>query len=386
MKVLYYTPFFSGDCEPRFARMHDLWHFMSRNNLDFDCEILAATGINLQKQSPGEVNARVPLSFLDSLVSAEGIKGKSGGFLKFIKKPFLRRYLEKADFDVFHPIAHTSFLRSLLPWLEKEEIKTVLGPNLLGYFPQRRGSRWDLNEANLKERIKKKKEYRLKKEVVNGESVDQLLALGRYHKQLLDGILETEKKIELLTPAVDPKFFGPSGEKYETEADFVVLYVGKFTQYKGIDVFLEALELLKQETDINFKAVLCGSGPYNPLTNHPNLKENLDIRGYVPRENIAKYYRGADVYVHPSIDEVGAGTMIESLACGTPCIATDRLGFREYDFQNVCRFFEPRNSNHLREKLKSFYERKYEKVKVKSLDYLLDNKLVKEIQQIYQGL
>ncbi|MFH1003120.1 MAG: glycosyltransferase, partial [Chloroflexota bacterium] len=53
------------------------------------------------------------------------------------------------------------------------------------------------------------------------------------------------------------------------------------------------------------------------------LGGSVTFRGLVPQEDLPDYYRAADVSVVPSYYESFSLVALESLACGTPVVATD---------------------------------------------------------------
>ncbi|MEM1646441.1 MAG: glycosyltransferase, partial [Ignisphaera sp.] len=60
------------------------------------------------------------------------------------------------------------------------------------------------------------------------------------------------------------------------------------------------------------------------------LKENIKMLGFIDSWDLLHVYNAADVTVVPSYSEGGPLITPESLACGTPVIATDVGGNAEY--------------------------------------------------------
>lgn len=91
----------------------------------------------------------------------------------------------------------------------------------------------------------------------------------------------------------------------------VSLFVGRVSYEKNIATFLDL--------DVPGTKVVCGVGPLEA-----ELKERYpQVRwlGLLPREELAKVYAAADVFVMPSRSETFGLVMLEAMACGTPVAA-----------------------------------------------------------------
>jgi glycosyltransferase involved in cell wall biosynthesis len=57
--------------------------------------------------------------------------------------------------------------------------------------------------------------------------------------------------------------------------------------------------------------------------------------GWLPREDLCKYYSAADVFVYTSLYEGFGLPPLEAMACGCPVVMTDSLGSRDYAVPDV---------------------------------------------------
>lgn len=122
------------------------------------------------------------------------------------------------------------------------------------------------------------------------------------------------------------------------EQDIVVLFCGRFVPEKGISQLLEAFDRLIEHKDI--KLLLIGSANYskNIVTNYSkaiiekaNKMENVVLLGYVPNEEMPKYYSVSDIITIPSLCHEAAGLVaIEGMAAGSPLIITQSGSMVEY--------------------------------------------------------
>lgn len=115
--------------------------------------------------------------------------------------------------------------------------------------------------------------------------------------------------------------------------DFVILFVGRFSEEKGIKFLCQAILELKKNKDLKFKAILVGDGPEREeITTfiHTHRLEKIIITpGWVSPSELKDYYSAADVFVGPSVREALGLVFIEALASGTPIIATKTGGIKD---------------------------------------------------------
>jgi D-inositol-3-phosphate glycosyltransferase len=108
----------------------------------------------------------------------------------------------------------------------------------------------------------------------------------------------------------------------------IILFVGRIVPLKGIEKLLKAMTYLK---DNKFKLIIVGGDEYSnhevnrlkKLTRRLHLKDSVVFLNSIDQKILPYYYSAADVCVIPSYLESFGLTALESLACGTPVVATD---------------------------------------------------------------
>lgn len=121
-------------------------------------------------------------------------------------------------------------------------------------------------------------------------------------------------------------------------SDKVILYAGRLVESKGV---LELFEALRQIGKKNVSLLVIGSSWYgnNVLSDFEkklhdeadNICGKIIFVGYVPHNEMSKYYSVSDICVFPSKAPETAGLVqLESMACKKMTIVSDSGGMPEY--------------------------------------------------------
>ncbi len=161
------------------------------------------------------------------------------------------------------------------------------------------------------------------------------------------------KKISSIPCGVDEKTFVKTESALERknlrralglpENAFICLFVGRISTRKGCDLLFDAWDIILKNDKNDFYLVLVG-----PYGDHLFMKEeqrkfdeqvqkcaksaaqrNMQFKGKVEIEEIARYFKVVDCFVFPSRTEGFGIVTIEAMACGVPVIATRIQGVTE---------------------------------------------------------
>jgi glycosyltransferase involved in cell wall biosynthesis len=106
----------------------------------------------------------------------------------------------------------------------------------------------------------------------------------------------------------------------------ILLTVRRLVARMGIENLITAMHTVVQKFP-NVLLLIGGTGylqeDLQNMISQYNLRENVIILGFISEENLPNYYQAANFFVLPTLTYEGFGLVtIESLACGTPVIAT----------------------------------------------------------------
>ena len=136
-----------------------------------------------------------------------------------------------------------------------------------------------------------------------------------------------------------------------SEQDFVILYVGRIMEIKGV---LELMQAVIGLEDAHIKLMIMGSansGKWAFSSYEKKVKklaaQNRDqiiFTGYVDNAEVPLYASVADVQCVPTLTEEAAGlVLLEAMAEGLPLIATKSGGVMEYVDRNTALLIEREN-------------------------------------------
>ncbi len=224
----------------------------------------------------------------------------------------------------------------------------------LGLMKQRVGRTSEEREGN----------YRVEGERSVMKTADRIVAATeaeRSQLELLYGV--NHEKVTIIPPGVDTHHFYPipQDEAKETVGispeDRMALFVGRIEPLKGLDTLIRAMALVKR----NCKKFVCPhylviiggdpEGDPEDMTSEMNrlqslcrelgLDEIVLFLGKRDQNSLPYYYSAAEVVVMPSHYESFGMVALESMACGTPVIASQVGGLAYLVRDGETGFFVP---------------------------------------------
>ena len=135
-----------------------------------------------------------------------------------------------------------------------------------------------------------------------------------------------------------------------------ILFVGRITGEKHIDVLLKAITLLPPERDVKLDIV--GGGDQfkslQQLAETLGIADRVTFLGYVTDDELRRAYTRATVFAMPSIAELQSIATMEAMASALPVVAADAMALPHlvHDGENG-HLFRPGDARDLADKLDS---------------------------------
>lgn len=246
-------------------------------------------------------------------------------------------------------------------------------------------------------------------------TADRIIATSPQEKLDLAEFYNTDpSKITVIPCGVNLKLFQPLPQDESRSEiafsmdNFLITYVGRLEERKGIDTLLKAIYLAD---DPQIQAVIVGGPPtdkpflswqelsedpfrdYNAMIYEYGIEKQITFTGGKPQDQLSKYYSAADVTVIPSYYEPFGMTAIEAMACGSSVIASRVGGLKSTIKENIVgALFEPRNASQLAEKIKILKDQPTlnAELRKKARPYVEENfswkSVSKDVAGVYQEL
>ncbi|MBI4528305.1 MAG: glycosyltransferase family 4 protein [Deltaproteobacteria bacterium] len=266
------------------------------------------------------------------------------GWLMFLSLlPALRGIRKSFDFDIIdaHYLYPDSFVAVLMGRYFKKPVVVSA-----------RGS--DINQFKDFPLIRRLLRYTLCR-------AQGVIAVSAALKQAITQLGFPEERIRVIPNGVDLKKFYPT-PKSEARGTLgfargrVILSVGHLAPVKGFDLLIKAVKILVD--DLNEKdltLIIAGGGAYRKelerLVSSLGLGDNVLFPGEIAHQDLRLWYSAADVFCLASLREGWPNVLLESLACGTPVVATAVGGVPEIVCSSEVGLLAERNERKIAEKI-----------------------------------
>ena len=235
--------------------------------------------------------------------------------------------LKAGKFDLVHRVTPMSptLPSPMARWCKKIGVPFILGP-LNG------GLRWP---PEFTGELKKEKErltylrdaYKLLPYASSTYSKSTAILAAFQHTIDRLPAEDRDRMIDFPEVGIDPTLFEAPAER-EVKERVTFLYAGRLVPYKCPDVTV--LAMAANENLRKHKLIVAGDGPEMPrlqeIVRDNQLESCIELIGRRTQAEIGQLMRTADILAFPSIRELGAGVVVEAMACGLPCIVVNYGG------------------------------------------------------------
>lgn len=171
----------------------------------------------------------------------------------------------------------------------------------------------------------------------------------------------TPRQVQVIPGGVDLKRFVPHERQLARERlglkcqQPVLLYVGRLDPFKGPDLLLKAAAMMQRQAQL----VIVGGETtgdkeveqLRELAVQLKISKRVLFLGARPQQELPVLYSAADVTVIPSYHESFGLAAVESLACGTPVVATRAGGLTAIVCHGETGYLVPRSPGFFAERL-----------------------------------
>jgi teichuronic acid biosynthesis glycosyltransferase TuaC len=168
---------------------------------------------------------------------------------------------------------------------------------------------------------------------------DSVVAVSQALKQSMVQLGISEGKISCIPNGVDAEKFYPmpreqARHQLGLQSSKMVLSVGNLTPNKGFGLLIKAFRILADECDEkDLQLAIVGEGAFRSeletMISTLKVNDRVHLVGAVSHDKLHLWYSAADLFCLASNREGWPNVILESLACGTPVVATPAGGIPE---------------------------------------------------------
>jgi glycosyltransferase involved in cell wall biosynthesis len=126
---------------------------------------------------------------------------------------------------------------------------------------------------------------------------------------------------------IDPLLFDRHTER-PARKQKTILFVGRFVPYKLPELVVRAFA--ERPALHAHRLIMVGDGPersaIEQLVHARGIADRVDLPGWKSQAEVAQIMKDSDIFCFPSIRELGAGVVVEAMACGLACVVVNYGG------------------------------------------------------------
>jgi glycosyltransferase involved in cell wall biosynthesis len=143
--------------------------------------------------------------------------------------------------------------------------------------------------------------------------------------------------IKVMPTGIDFDYYNCSQEKIDKlrekligDSKHLLITVSRLSKEKNLYFLLKGIKRLKENSDLNFKLIIIGSGSekenIEQYIQNNNLENCIELIGAVDFREMAKYYLASELFVFASTTETQGMVLLEAMAGNNPVVALKSSG------------------------------------------------------------
>jgi glycosyltransferase involved in cell wall biosynthesis len=154
---------------------------------------------------------------------------------------------------------------------------------------------------------------------------DRVIIFSEAQREILSRMGLLPENIAVIPNGVDADKYSPGASKIKSKFNtkHLFVYQGRLATEKNVEALLRAWK--QSEMGDDSKLLIVGDGPLKPSLEpfYGNEYGIIWLGAIASEEERIEILRGADAFILPSLVEGLSLSLLEAMACGTACIATD---------------------------------------------------------------
>lgn len=189
----------------------------------------------------------------------------------------------------------------------------------------------------------------------------KILVPSKSVQQLLTSEWNVDRKKIIVTPEAVDNYILKTADKIRRDECIKILnkyeirrpylfYVGNAHPHKNVEGLIRAFLKLRQKYS-HLELALSGYDHYFwQRLEKENQHEGIIYTGYVSDEELVALYKGAEVFVMPSLEEGFGIPILEAMACSCPVVTSNTASLPEVGGE-ACLYFDPTSVDDMSEKV-----------------------------------
>ena len=168
-----------------------------------------------------------------------------------------------------------------------------------------------------------------------------------YTEQVLRSIGVT-CPLKVVGRGVDTEKFSPKHRSQQLRQQWgvdantrVMLYVGRVSPEKEVDVLIQAFHALQAQQGQNFKFVIVGDGPDRARLSSLSNSKDVIFMGSLSGKELTAAYASADVFTYASQSDTFGNVILEAIASGLPVVAYNYVAAQQHVQHGVTGWLSP---------------------------------------------